>query len=292
MIVNFRTPHLAKRGAAVAQAAAAVGQVLVIDSASGDGSVGELRDAGLQVQEQDRNAGFAAAVNAGFRATSAPIVVVLNADAEPDQGALDRLVEHLHRNPRAGVAVPSLRFPGGEPQPNGYRRFPGLATMFVELCAPLGYAFVHAPRLDPYRAPAGRRYVAHAMGAALAIRRAAYDDAGPFDERFFLYLEETEWQQRVRARGWTIERVPGAGVVHHMRAGGAEVPPAQFVLSARRYLVARGHSPRATTAVLGSAILCSRLGLRALAMLRPAKRDALRRRARGYDHLSAALRRR
>jgi N-acetylglucosaminyl-diphospho-decaprenol L-rhamnosyltransferase len=282
VIVNFRTPQLAKRCAAVAQEAAAVGEVVVIDSASGDGSAAELRAAGLQVQEQDRNAGFAAAVNAGFRATSAPIVIVLNADAEPDPGALDRLVEHLHRNPRVAVAVPSLRFPDGEPQPNGYRRFPGLAMMFVELCAPLGYAFAHAPRLDPYRAPAARRCIAHAMGAALAIRRAAYDDAGPFDERFFLYLEETEWQQRVRACGWRIERVAGAGVVHHMRAGaGADAPPVQFVVSARRYLVGEGHSPRTTALVLNSAILCSRLGLRALAALRPAKRDVLRRRASG-----------
>ena len=75
VIVNFRTPELARRCAFAAQAAGAVGPVLVIDNASGDGSADVLRSAGLQVLRRACNDGFAAAVNAvatvgGFTVTT------------------------------------------------------------------------------------------------------------------------------------------------------------------------------------------------------------------------------
>ena len=142
----------------------------MIDNASGDGSADVLRAAGLQVLEHDRNDGFAAAVNAGFAATSAPTVIVLNADAEPDAGALDRLVQHLDDDPCVGVAVPRLRFPSGAPQPNGYRRFPGLGRMFVELRAPLGYVFDHLPGLHPCRGSSSSSPGATVTGSCPARR--------------------------------------------------------------------------------------------------------------------------
>ena len=292
VIVNFRTAELATRCARAAARERGVAQVLVVDSASNDGSLARLRAAGVEVLARERNTGFAAAVNAGVRATSAAFVILLNADAEPRVGALDRLVAHLERHPQVGVAAPRLVFAGGHPQPNCYRRFPGLATLFLELCVPLGYALVHVPRLDPYRAPDGARRVAHAAGAALAIRRAAFDDAGPLDEDYFLYLEETEWQRRVYERGWAIECVPEAEVVHHVRGGAdaADAPSAHFVRSAQRYLVARGHSPRTARAVLGAAILCSRAGLRIIAAAAPATRAVSLRKAAAYDDLWKVLR--
>ena len=208
VIVNFRMPERAGRCGLIAARERRVERVVVIDNASEDGSADHLRAAGLEVVERKRNDGFAAGVNEGFAATSQPYVIVLNADTEPAPGALDALVEHLERDPGLGVAAPRLRFPNGADQPNGYRKFPGPWTLFVELCAPLGHALALVPRFDRYRASPHAGPVAHASGAVLCIRRTAFDDAGPFDERYFLYLEETEWQQRVRERGWRIERVP------------------------------------------------------------------------------------
>ena len=264
----------------------------MIDNASEDGSADHLRAAGLEVVERKRNDGFAAGVNEGFGATSQPYVIVLNADTEPAPGALDALVEHLERDPGLGVAAPRLRFPNGADQPNGYRKFPGPWTLFVELCAPLGHALALVPRFDRYRASPHAGPVAHASGAVLCIRRSAFDDAGPFDERYFLYLEETEWQQRVRERGWRIERVPWAEVVHHVRGGddASDVPSPHFVRSARRYLIQRGHSPRSTEVALAAGILCSRVGLRVIAGLVPPRREVSRRRAAAYDELWSAMR--
>jgi len=38
----------------------------------------------------------------------------------------------------------------------------------------------------------------------LLLKAAALDDVGLFDDRFFLYGEETDWQFRAKALGWTV----------------------------------------------------------------------------------------
>jgi GT2 family glycosyltransferase len=218
-------------------------------------------------------------------------VALLNPDTEPRPAALTALAEHLRDHPGAGVAAPRLLQPDGTPQPSAYKRLPGAGIVFLELCQPLGFAFVHAPRLDPHRIEpgawrAGTR-VAHVLGAAMLVRRAAYDDAGPLDEGFFLYFEETEWQARVTARGWTIELVPDAQVVHLVRGGEPALAPSpHFVRSADRYLALRGVRPRLRRAAIGAGLLGSRAGLRVLARLKPgASRGRNVARARAFDAL-------
>jgi GT2 family glycosyltransferase len=195
------------------------------------------------------------------------------------------------------VAAPRLLYPDGRPQPNVYRRFPNLLTLFVDFCAPVGHALAHAPGLHPYVLPPGargRRAVAHATGAALAVRRRAYDDAGPLDEGYFLYLEETEWQRRVRRSGWSVESVPEACVVHRVRGGGeaAEVPSPHYLPSAYRYLRAQGTSETAIDVTLVAGAVTSQLALRAVAALSSSRRRSALRQAEGFRDVVRYVRRR
>ncbi|MBI5105314.1 MAG: glycosyltransferase family 2 protein [Solirubrobacterales bacterium] len=198
----------------------------------------------------------------------------------------------MRASPRCGVAAPRLLGPDGATQPNAYRRFPGPLTLFAELCLPVGFLLDRVPRLDPYRHPPGfGGPVAHATGAALAIRRAAYDAAGPFDEGYFLYLEETEWQRRVWSAGWTVEAVPGAEVVHLVRGGEeADLAPSPwFLASTRRYLGAR---PRwLVEGLIAVALLGSRAFLAAMRAAIPGRRALNRRRAAAWRALWADRRR-
>ena len=70
------------------------------------------------------------------------------------------------------------------------------------------------------RLPARGRFV---VGAALLLAREAIDDVGLFDERFFLYAEETDWQRRARKRGWTSAVCVDA-VAEHVGAGTSANP--------------------------------------------------------------------
>jgi GT2 family glycosyltransferase len=52
-------------------------------------------------------------------------------------------------------------------------------------------------------------------GAGLMVRRKVLEEIGPFDERFFFYMEETDLCKRARAAGWLVVFVPTAVIIHH-----------------------------------------------------------------------------
>jgi N-acetylglucosaminyl-diphospho-decaprenol L-rhamnosyltransferase len=295
VIVNYRTPELVLRCVeSVRSAACAVTLgTVIVDNGSRDGSAERLRTAlpdATIVAESD-NRGFAAGVNAGLRATHSEIAIVANPDIELTT-TLDPLVRRLREHPSTGVAAPVLEHVDGSLQVSGYRCFPGLFTLFVELCVPIGYALVRAPGLHPHAmspgAIAAGERPAHVTGALLAIRRAAYRQAGPLDEGFFLYLEETEWQSRVAAAGWDIELVPQVRARHLVRGGGEEslAPSPHFVSSAVRYLGMRGVSPSLARLTLALALALSWCALRLIALL-PSKRGHAALQARAYRVLLA-----
>ncbi|HXB64994.1 MAG TPA: glycosyltransferase family 2 protein [Solirubrobacteraceae bacterium] len=294
VIVNYRTSELVER--CVASVRADAGELrmetVIVDNDSGDGSVERLRSAlpSATVIAMPENGGFAAGVNVGFANSRADTVVVLNPDTELAPNALSLLLARLREHQGTGVVAPLLEDAEGHLTANGYRRFPNLLTLAVDLCLPVGYALVHAPALHPYvlapNALCAGSVTAHVCGAVMAIRRQAYEQAGSFDEGFFLYLEETEWQQRVAARGWAIEVVPAARALHLVRGGGDEslVPSPHFVTSALRYLRLQGVPPTLSRAVLSAALALSWVLLLAIAWL-PAKRERARLQARGYRAL-------
>ncbi len=294
VIVNYRTPELVERCLESVRAndAELSLEVVVVDNASQDGSVERLRSAlpAARIVAMAENRGFAAGVNAGFAHTEAELVFVLNPDTEVRPGALGALLAHLHKHPRTGVVAPLLEDAEGGLSPNGYRHFPGLFTLGLDLCLPLGYALTYVPTLHPYAlSPAALRAgarPAHVCGAAMAIRRSAYTQAGPLDESFFLYLEETEWQSRVAQQGWAIEVLPAAHVCHLVRGGGegALAPSPHFVAGALNYLRLRGVPRFAARGVLALALTSSWVTLRLIACL-PAKRDTATRQARAYRSL-------
>ena len=114
------------------------------------------------------------------------------------------LVAFADAHPRAAVVGPRLLNPDGSLQ-RSVRGEPTLWRLATE------YLFLRklAPRLEraervlrrrlrPRRSP---REVESLYGAALLVRREAADEVGLFDERFFMFSEETDWLHRFRARG-------------------------------------------------------------------------------------------
>jgi N-acetylglucosaminyl-diphospho-decaprenol L-rhamnosyltransferase len=196
-------------------------KTVVVDHGSTDGTLELVRDRfpRVRVVEQE-NRGLAAGWNRGIRETAAPYVLVLNADAWLVGGAAERLVAFAADRKRAGFVGPKLLNPDGTLQPS-VRAFPTpwrLATEYLflrKLAAGsrglnsfYGAGFAHDEA----------REVDFAKGACFLVRRAAFEEVGPFDERFFLFSEETDWCYRLREAGWQSLFFPGAAAVH---VGGA-----------------------------------------------------------------------
>jgi N-acetylglucosaminyl-diphospho-decaprenol L-rhamnosyltransferase len=196
-------------------------ETVVVDHGSTDGTLELVRERfpSVRIVEQE-NLGLAAGWNRGVRETSAPFVLVLNSDAWLVDGAAERLAEFAQDRLRAGFVAPRLRNPDGTLQ-RSVRAFPTpwrLATeyFFLRKLAPrsrllnsfYGGGFDHDET----------RVIDFAKGAAFLLRREAFDDIGPFDERFFLFSEETDWCYRLHEGGWEVLFYPGAEAVH---VGGA-----------------------------------------------------------------------
>ena len=257
--------------------------VVVVDNASTDGSVEALRARpGTQVVELVTNTGFAAGANAGIRASSAPVIVLLNNDATADPGFVENLTAPLLRSEtadrtRLGATTGRVRLRGGftrarsdAPVGSTLVSVRGEHWTRVEDGAPLlnstGNELTWSGNgrdrdwLAPASAPPADRDVFGFNGGCAALRRDALDDVGLFDESLFMYYEDTELSWRLRRAGWGIEHVPEAGTEHdHAASSGTS---SDFFLDhneRNRLLVAIMHAPwavvaRAAVRSLGRAI--------------------------------------
>jgi N-acetylglucosaminyl-diphospho-decaprenol L-rhamnosyltransferase len=211
---------------------------VVVDHGSTDGTLELVRERfpSVRLVEQE-NLGLAAGWNRGIRDTSAPYVLVLNADAWLVGDAVSQLVRLADERQKAGYIGPKLLNPDGTLQPS-VRSFPTpwrLATeyFFLRKLAPgsralnafYGAGFSH----DEVRE------VDFTKGAAFLLRRAAFDEVGPFDEKFFLFSEETDWCYRLREAGWQVLFDAEAEAVH---VGGASWRPQSATLFREQV---RGH---------------------------------------------------
>ena len=196
-------------------------ETIVVDNGSRDGTVDLVRGTfpDAQVVESE-NRGLCAGWNTGIGTTSTEHVLLLNADAWLLDGALDALVAAADRHPRAAAVGPRLLNPDGTLQ-RSVRGFPTVWRLATEYL----YLRKLAPRSRALNAfygagfdHASEREVEWLMGACLLVRRAAYDDVGPFDERYFMFSEEVDWMRRASERGWSVVFTPDARCVH---VGGA-----------------------------------------------------------------------
>ena len=194
---------------------------VVVDNGSGDGTVDVVRERFPAVRViESENRGLSAGWNTGIRATASEHVLLLNADAWLLDGALSALVAAADRHPRAAAIGPRLENTDGTLQRSvrGYPTAWRLATEYL-------YLRKLAPRSRPLNAFYGagfdharEREVEWLMGACLLVRRAVFDEVGPFDERYFLFSEEVDWMRRAADRGWSVVFTPDARCVH---VGGA-----------------------------------------------------------------------
>ena len=253
VIVNYRTPGETAIAAAAVAGSAPEAEVVVVDNASGDRVAEALaREApGARLVEESVNRGYGAACNRGARETDRPYLLFLNSDAVVGPGAVAALADALDRDAGLAAVGPRLRNPDGSLQ-KSIRRLP---TPWRIFCESAGLAFLSGGRAPLEGHTATRqdhtwaREVEALMGAALLVRRAAFEEAGGFDEAFFLYAEETDLMARWRERGWRLFYEPGAEVVHAGGRSGGDRLFGQLHASLVRY--ARKHHGRAAARLAG-----------------------------------------
>lgn len=193
--------------------------VVLADNGSVDGTPEEAveRYPGTTLLRTGGNLGYGSAVNRAV--ATVPVddefVIVANPDVVWGPGSIDALLEAAERWPRAGTLGPLIRDPDGSVYPSA-RHLPSLIRGGMH--AVVGFAWKNNPWTKAYRQEhlePSERPVGWLSGSCLLIRRAAFEQVGGFDERYFMYMEDVDLGDRLARQGWQNVYVPTSEVLHY-----------------------------------------------------------------------------
>lgn len=227
VIVNYRTAQLAVRAAASARAASSQPlRVIIVDNSEDPAEAERLRGAADELIVAETNLGYGRAVNLARSRIADAAFIVSNPDVVFGPGSIDLLIDELAAG--AAVAGPALHWdeaftwilPPSYEHRLGEKVHEVLASRSSTANALLDRMRVRARvafwQLDDVTD------VTTISGAVMAFRTDAFDAAGGFDERFWLYFEETDLLRRIRSSGGAIRYVPDAKVRHLFNQSAAQ----------------------------------------------------------------------
>ena len=197
--------------------------VHVVDNDSGDGTAEMVeREFGqVKLTRAPGNIGFSAANNIAIRESTAPYVLVLNPDTRVTEGALETVCRVLDERETVGIAGPKLVLEDGSFDHAAKRSFPTPVGALAHFTG-VGRREGAGETLAQYRAPERDADEAGSVdavnGAFMLIRRAALEEAGAFDEGYWMYMEDLDLSYRFDEKGWVTWYEPAATVVH-VKAG-------------------------------------------------------------------------
>jgi N-acetylglucosaminyl-diphospho-decaprenol L-rhamnosyltransferase len=256
-------------------------EVIVVDAGSTDGSQALVREGFPHVRllELKINRGYGGALNAGIEVASGELLVLMNADAWPLPGSLERLAAAAESEARAGILGPRLLNPDGTLQ-SSVRGFPTpwrLATEYLflrwlalrsrALNAFYGSGFDHR----------SRREAEFLTGAVLLVREQLFEEIGGFDEGFFMFNEEVDLCYRTREAGWSVVFCPDAEFIHVGGASTSHVWPRMYREQLRSHLrfLEKHYGPRRAERARRFLVLAMRFRALVFALVRQPDRRGL-----------------
>ena len=218
IIVNYNTKDLLKNciDSITASSPKFAYEIIVIDNASFDGSrevINSYPDI-KKIFNRD-NAGFACANNIGIETAGGEYVLLLNSDTVVLPGVIDKMVEYMDKNSDAGILGPKLIGKNGETIQMSWAFQPTIIREAIQRIFSSynmeKYSFIKSiVELLQKKT----RKVEVILGASMLVRKKVFENIGLLDEKYFLYLEETDFCQRAREYGWNIVFYPEAKVIH------------------------------------------------------------------------------
>jgi GT2 family glycosyltransferase len=202
---------------ALAGLSAGDAEILVVDNASADGTADEVVKRHVRLITNPANAGFAAALNQGVRATEAPLILSLNPDAHLVRG-LDAMAAYMEKQ-GTGAVGGQLIGEDGKPQAGFMaRNLPTPAALVLEVLG-INRLWPGNPVNWHYRClgldPMSVARVDQPAGAFLMFSRAIWETIGGFDERFRpIWFEDVDFCARIRSAGYCTYYQPAAVAKH------------------------------------------------------------------------------
>lgn len=215
--------------------------VIVIDNASNDGSLEAIEQAYPQVRviQLKQNLGYAGNNNIGIRLAveqGADWVFVLNEDTVSASNCVETLVAVGMADSTIGMIGPMV-YHFDEPaviQSAGGMLTDDWSPYLIGLNESDCGQFA-----DPHE-------VAWLSGCALLVKREVIEQLGTFDERLFIYWEETDWCLRAAEQNWKLMQVPAAKLWHKgVQRNYQPSPSVTYYFTRNKFLVLLKHKASA-----------------------------------------------
>lgn len=221
-------------------------EVILVDNNSKDSTVDMIKDdfKNVIIIENDRNLGFAVANNQGLKKATGEYILFLNPDTKVLPETFDKSIAFLENNPEAGAVGCRILNPDGTLQ-YSCKSYPSFWNYFFES------TFLY--KLFPKNRWIGKFYMTNfdyaevkevdvVSGAYLLMRSRLLEEIGGWDERFFIYSEETDLCYRIKKSGKKIYFIPQAQIIHWGGKSTSQSPVEMFKQDHKsRYLFMRKH---------------------------------------------------
>lgn len=214
-------------------------EIIVVDNGSKSNPVPEWKQRypGIIFVRSDLNTGFAGGNNIGLAYATGDYLFLINNDTEVTADLIGKLVDSMEANPKIGMISPKIHY---FDQP-GMLQYTGYTAMnyYTARNACIGQFEPDRGQYDFLTGPTG-----YAHGAAMMIRREAWQKAGGMAENYFLYYEELDWCERVRKAGYEIHVNLNALIYHKESVSvGKRTALKEFFMNRNRILFIRKNAP-------------------------------------------------
>lgn len=198
-------------------------EIIVVDNASTDDSIEQLKKLPFKFEllQTKHNLGFAGGNNFGIRHAlhnGADYIFVLNNDTEVDPKVITELLETATKGKKIGLVSPKIYFAKGfEFHKDRYKNSErGKVIWYAG--GDIDWNNVYGSNHGVDEVDSGKfnevMETDFATGAAMFITAKAIRKVGSFDERFYLYLEDTDLSMRMKKKKWKVIYTPSSVVWH------------------------------------------------------------------------------
>lgn len=194
--------------------------IFVVDNSSTD-NVQKITDQfpGIHLVVNQRNVGFANAVNQCIGISTSPYLMLLNPDTIVTAGFFNEILRYMESNHHVGILGPAIYDHDMEVQGSA-RSFPTPITALFGRSALLTRFFPNnrvTRRNILNKASDGKTPmpVDWVSGACMLVRRKAVEEVGLMDRHFFMYWEDADWCRRMIQKGWDVLYYPKASLIHY-----------------------------------------------------------------------------
>ena len=190
-------------------------EVIIVNNNCSFGNIGNI-DQALNVRAIDiaKNIGYSKAINIGIRESLYPIIITMNPDVVIKSDAISNMYNYFNNNNNNGVLGCKVLNSDESFQLSSRRKFPIFSVIIPYLFRLHYLGFVN--NYNYMNICTDKIHLVDSVsGACMMFSKKVYNLVEGFDERFFLYFEDTDFCTKVNIKGYNITYYPDAEIIHN-----------------------------------------------------------------------------